>query len=219
MCYNLLNGLDKEIVNGKYIKEYGDLFEKFVDLFGLGGDDVTILKRYIGHLAAKPYDHMNCAILIASNAGFGKNTLFNIIRKFYLPSVTAETTVDRLIGNFNIDVDKLLVCVDECSCHSSKISDRFKELITAEQVKLNNKNEKCITLKNRLNIMCFSNSFDGFPIDIQYERRGILYNLMSVPKSKSKVIIDEIYKYFNETDFISSCYHKALEWYDSDYLT
>ena len=213
--YNLFMGLLPEIINGAYNEEIGDEFEKFIDTFGIG-NDITPLKRIIGHLACRPGINIPKMVCIASDSGFGKDTMINIIRSWYEQNETTNTTIDGLIGNFNDAAGKCIAVLNECHNRDVHTVNMIKDLVTTETIVINRKFESPILKKNHLTLFCFSNTTQGLPIDWESgDRRALFYNLIG---QKNKSIASEFMtKYSQHPDFASSCYHRACKWYDPDY--
>lgn len=213
--YNMFMGLLPEIVNGNYNKEIGDAFEEFIDSFGVN-NDITPLKRIIGSLACRAGVSIPKLICIASDGGFGKDTMINIIRSWYEKNETANTTIDGLIGNFNQDAGKCVVCLNECHNRDVDTVNKIKDLVTAETVRINYKYGSIIEKKNHITIFCFSNTTQGLPVDWETgDRRALFYNLIGY---LDKSVVKQFrMKYYNHPDFASSCYHRAREWYDPEY--
>lgn len=225
LYYSLFMGINPEIINGNYNKEIGEDFEKFVNTFAYGESDKTELqlkyieplKRILGSLAMKPGLRTEIAVCIASNPGYGKDTLFDIVSKWYDPVETAKSTLDKLVGQFNVNAGKCVVMINECHDRSNDTVNKIKDYITASEVTVNHKYGHIETKDNKSTLFLFSNTTQGIPLEWETgERRGLFYNLTGVPVEKS-FAKEFRNKWQNDPDFLSSCFHKACEWYDPSY--
>lgn len=225
LYYSLFMGINPEIINGNYNKEIGEDFEKFVNTFAFGESDKTELqlkyieplKRILGSLAMKPGLRTEIAVCIASNPGYGKDTLFDIVSKWYDPVETAKSTLDKLVGQFNVNAGKCVVMINECHDRSNDTVNKIKDYITASEVTVNHKYGHIETKDNKSTLFLFSNTTQGIPLEWETgERRGLFYNLTGVPVEKS-FAKEFRNKWQNDPDFLSSCFHKACEWYDPSY--
>lgn len=225
LYYSLFMGIKPEIINGNYNKEIGEDFERFVNTFAYGESNnvelqlkyIEPLKRLLGSLAMNPGHRTEIAVCIASNQGYGKDTLFDIISSWYDPSETAKSTVDKLVGQFNVNAGKCVVLINECHDRSNDTVNKIKDYITATEVTVNHKYGHIETKDNKSTLFLFSNTTQGIPLDWETgERRGLFYNLQGVPVKKS-FAKEFRTKWGNNPDFLSSCYHKACEWFDPSY--
>lgn len=213
--YNLFMGLLPEIVNGKCNEEIANDFEKFIDTFGIG-NDIIPLKRVIGHLACKAGVSIPKLICIASDSGFGKDSMINIIRSWYEKNETSSTTLDGLIGNFNVNAGKCIAVLNECHNRDVHTINMIKDLVTTETVIINRKFESPLEKKNHITLFCFSNTTQGLPVDWESgDRRALFYNLIG--HKKQSVAKEFMSKWSKHPDFASSCYHRACNWFDPEY--
>lgn len=213
--YNMFMGLLPEIINGNCNEEIANDFEKFIDTFGIG-NDITPLKRIIGSLACNAGVNIPILICIASDSGFGKDTMMNIIRSWYEKNETTNTTLDGLIGNFNIAAGKCVAVLNECHNRDTHTINMIKDLVTAETVRINYKYGNIVEKKNHLTLFCFSNSTQGLPVDWETgDRRALFYNLIG--QLKHSVAKEFMTKWSKHPDFASSCYHRACKWFDPQY--
>ena len=229
--YSLFMGINPDIINGEYNEEIGKDFEEFVNTFGLADikdigkkeeydkceENIIPLKRIIGALARKAGTRLEIMVCIVSGQGFGKDTLFDTIGKWYDPSEVAKSSTERLFGNFNTDAGKCLVLLDECCDRGTKTVNLIKNYVTASEVTINKKYGNIETKTNKSTLFLFGNSTQGIPVEWETaDRRALFYNLQNVPLrfSKAKSFLT---KWSRHPAFYSSCYHKACEWFDPDF--
>lgn len=213
--YNMFMGLREDVINGETSPVIEKMFEEFVNSFA-DGSDLIPLKRVIGSLAMNAGRHLPVMVCIASDTGFGKDVLFNILKSWYDPSEVANSSIERLVGNFNIDAGKCLVCLNECHDRSISTVNKIKDIVTADEVTINNKYGNIVTKENHMTLFCFSNSPQGIPVDFETaDRRAIFYNLIG--KKDRSIAKKFMTLYANSSYLASSCWKKACEWFDPDY--
>lgn len=225
LFYNMFMGIDPAVRDGEYNPEIGKEFEEFVNTFALGESiheeeqlkAIEPLKRIIGSLACRAGVRLEIMVCIVSIQGFGKDTLFDIISKWYDSSEVAKSSPERLFGNFNTDAGKCLVLLDECHDRGNTIVNAVKNYVTTSTVTVNHKYGNIETKTNKSTLFLFGNSTQGIPVEWETaDRRALFYNLQNVSLkcSKAKTFMT---KWSKDPAFLSSCYHKACEWYDPEY--
>ena len=93
--------------------------------------------------------------------GVGKNIVLDVIRDIIGKDYYYSTScLENLLGNFNAAIEgKILINLNECTWGGDKRKEgRLKELITENQITINQKNVKTYSIDNYANVVVTSNN-------------------------------------------------------------
>ena len=146
--YNTFTGFDFDTSKESYTPNKSVVHD-FIRHIGLLCDyekkSVDYIIKYIAHLIQKTTEIPKVCLLFKSHQGFGKDLFINFLEKMLGVQYvyrTAET--DDIFGNFNSVIrDKVLLQLNELEGKDGfSNKEKLKNLITAEVVKINEKNVK-----------------------------------------------------------------------------
>ena len=160
----------------------------FVDLvrYLLDGDQQAIdhVLDFTAHLVQRPYERVNHAILLTSEAkGIGKSTLGTIIRRLIGERNSYVAQSKDLKSQFDgWLMGKLVVQVDEVYEHgNTDLANRLKPILTEPTVSVNVKFGPQMVVKNFARLILFSNQ--SAPIDIEDgDRRYFVFDSKAQPR-------------------------------------
>ena len=214
--YNTFTGFDFDTSKESYTPNKSVVHD-FIRHIGLLCDyekkSVDYIIKYIAHLIQKTTEIPKVCLLFKSHQGFGKDLFINFLEKMLGVQYvyrTAET--DDIFGNFNSVIrDKVLLQLNELEGKDGfSNKEKLKNLITAEVVKINEKNVKEYRQTNYLRIIICSNNLT--PIEIPSDnRRFCVFQCTQCKPSTSyfqklasylydKDAIYTLFDYFNNVD-------------------
>lgn len=136
------------------------------------------LMNYLAHMVQKPGEIPNVAIVFKSDQGVGKNLIFEqFIGKELLGRQLYYQTADvnRVLGQFSSIENKIMVILDETSGRDTfLVSDKIKNLITADTIPWEQKYIAAINVKNCARYLFFSNNDTPVKIEMS-DRRFVVF--------------------------------------------
>lgn len=144
-----------------------------------GNDDVATkyLINYLAHLVQYPGILPLVALVFRSKQGVGKNLFFeNFARKILgTQYLLACSDIDKVIGRFNMNQNRLLVLMDEVHGRDTfSNSDKLKGLITSEELMFERKGIDGIKIRNCARYIFFSNNDSPVKIEAS-DRRYVVF--------------------------------------------
>jgi len=124
--------------------------------------------NYLAHLVQFPGTLPRVALVFISNQGVGKNIFFENFAKSVLGTDLYLQTdnMDKLIGKFNMNHNKLLLIMDEVQGRDSFTnSEAIKNMITAEDLQWERKGCDPVTIRNCGRAILFSQSLTPVKIE------------------------------------------------------
>lgn len=220
------NNIDKNIYNtfsGFNFEEFNDDIETidiqpFINHIGVlvnnEQESIDYLLNYLAHLIQKPYERPRIALLFKSKQGYGKDLFINFIEKMlgsqYIGRVSDLN--NELFGQFNpILKNNLVLQLNELEGkHGFENKEKLKVLITAEEVSINDKNDKKYQQSNYSRVIICSNNLT--PIQItDDDRRYVVFQAQD--KKPNSNYFNNLVSYLNNDTFIYSLY-KYLKFRD-----
>ena len=143
--------------------------------------------NWLSFIAQNPGDKTEVAIVLLGEEGTGKSTICDFIRKrvfgkhlcFKIPGL------DKAVRSFNSHLSgKMLIVLEELKSekHSMKVDiDRFKDLITSDEVDIERKGIDVQTERNTMNFLAFSNHENVLPM-IEGMKRRVMVQRVSDSK-------------------------------------
>ena len=132
--------------------------------------------NYLAHLVQFPGTLPRVALVFISNQGVGKNIFFENFAKSVLGTDLYLQTdnMDKLIGKFNMNHNKLMLIMDEVQGRDSFAnSEAIKNMITAEDLQWERKGCDPVTVINCGRCIMFSNNMTPVKIEAS-DRRFML---------------------------------------------
>ena len=160
-----------------------DLMRSLVDY-----DDASFqyLLKYVADIFQNPERKAGVCIIFNGGQGTGKDTFWDFIGSLLAPYYyTTGRAEDNLYGRFNkISSCRLLIKLEEHP-YDKKYIDLLKNIITAEELSYQEKQEKCITLKDHARYVITTNH--DIPVCIEEtDRRFVIFT----PSSKNVGVRD-----------------------------
>jgi len=131
----------------------------------LANDDdavYTHLLRIFKHMLINPMDKTGTIIIIKGVQGSGKNSVFDVFYRYVLgPQVSLTTpNLDLVVGRFNAIRQSLIACcLDEAlDAMDRSANNKFKNLITADEVQIEQKGKDAYTVADYCNYCVISNN-------------------------------------------------------------
>lgn len=140
-------------------------------------DDVYFHLMYMfKHMLINPMDKTGTVVVIKGKQGSGKNSAFDIFYRFVVGPHASITTpnMNLILGRFNsIRQSLICCCLDEAIDNSDRaIMNKFKNLITADEVQIEQKGKEPYTVGDFCNYVVISNN-DFASIIEESDRRGL----------------------------------------------
>ena len=131
--------------------------------------------KYLAHMLQRPGEKMDVAIVIRSVQGIGKNIFFDNFGKYIIGDkyFLQTANIDKVIGRFNQNVNKIMVIMDEMSGKDGFTnSDVLKNLITSTELNWERKGVDGVTIRNLARYFFFTNGDTPLKIE-QTDRRFV----------------------------------------------
>lgn len=143
--------------------------------------------NYFAHLFQKPYERPSVCLVLKSREGLGKDLLTGLIIKLMGNDLGLKTgNVNHLMGSFNGTCkNKLLIQLNEMSGKDGfAFKDEIKDLITAEEITINQKGEKKYIQKHYSRYIFCSNNLTPLEIKADSRRFVVVSAQPVVPKKE-----------------------------------
>lgn len=168
---------------------------------------INYILNYLSHLIQKPYELPRVCLLFKSKQGYGKDLFINFLERLLGKQYIGRTCdIDKeVFGDFNpILRNNLVLQLNELEGkHGFENKEKLKNLITAEQISINDKNEKLYKQSNYSRVIICSNNLT--PIEIPSDdRRFVVFQAQD--KKPAKEYFNEIVNCLNNDLFIYSLY-------------
>tara|TARA_B100000424_G_C22943188_1_gene501769 strand:+ start:181 stop:2403 length:2223 start_codon:yes stop_codon:yes gene_type:complete len=206
--YNTFNGFNFDEFNDS--NETIDI-EPFIKHIGIlvnnEEQSINYILNYLSHLIQKPYELPRVCLLFKSKQGYGKDLFINFLEKLLGKQYIGRTCdIDKeVFGDFNPMLkNNLVLQLNELEGkHGFENKEKLKNLITAEQISINDKNEKLYKQSNYSRVIICSNNLT--PIEIPSDdRRFVVFQAQD--KKPSKEYFNKIVNCLNNDLFIYSLY-------------
>jgi hypothetical protein len=127
---------------------------------------VTFFIRFMAHMIQRPGKKLMCAPLIIGGQGIGKSLLGEFFSMLLGEHNTAAIDASSLTSQFNDYAQSHLIVINEFSSAVTKSArSLLKGLITSPTIFLNRKNVPAIAIRNRTNLIMFSNDHSALPLE------------------------------------------------------
>jgi hypothetical protein len=154
---------------------------------------------------ALQYPHKKTTMLaFASSEGAGKDSFLHLLRKLFGRRKVCETSrPEDIFGRFNSKlIDSLLIVLNEMSAQDTAKYDKdMKMLITEEELQIESKGQKIITLRSFHRLILFTNQ-ENFPIQTSKSDRRKLINRCSDEKVGDSAYFDTLYSYIDDEEVL-----------------
>ena len=196
-----------------YIKPFLEIVKNIV---GGDEDDVKAFHHIMAWKIQKPHIKKPYSILIKSQEGEGKNTIFDTFgRLINLTHYYLTSNADDIFGDHAEGVNsKLLIVLNEMNIkQTGKYSDKFKSLITEDTYNINPKNIRPLTVRNLALIVVLSNQ--EYPIYIdetKRDRRWFIFQGNQKNIGLSNEVWTKIHERIREPTFIKSLYQYYMNY-------
>jgi len=212
-CFN-----DELDANDEYIKPFLAVVENIV---GGNPDDIDIFHNLIAWKVQRPEYKNPYSVLIKSQEGEGKNTVFDTIGRMIGEAHYYQTTnAEDLFGDHAEGVNnKLLIVMNEMNIkQTGKHADKLKSLITDPTFNINPKNIRPLTIRNLAFIVVLSNQEN--PIYIDETKRDRRWFIFQGNQNNIKINNETwgmIHKRLREPKFIKSLYKYYMKFNLKDF--
>ncbi|MGF6230708.1 hypothetical protein QFZ27_004663 [Inquilinus ginsengisoli] len=155
----------------------------------LDGDEVAIryVLDFMAHVVQHPSKKVRSAVLITSQKhGVGKSTIAEMFAKVVGVDHAKAIETRQLLSPFNGWLkDALFVWVNELKVpRQSEITGVLKELITTDEMQINEKHQPVRKIRQFANFMLFSNHEDAMPVE-QSDRRIFVHHSKAAPRDRA----------------------------------
>lgn len=168
-CYNSYHKLEYEPQEGDLESTKKLIKHIFQDKEEIGWDYLTLLYR-------KPAQVLPVLCLVSKANNTGKSTFLNFLTYLFGENAT-PLNEDHLSNTFNFWVTSLIAIFEEIG-DGKKNMDRIKEISTAKQTTLNEKNRPQRRIDTYVKLILLSNNSDGF---IKANENDIRYLIIELP--------------------------------------
>jgi len=209
----------------KEIKADDSLLKPFFyilkNLIGGDNDDFELFNHIMAWKIQRPQVKKPYSILIKTQEGEGKNTIFETFgRLIGLTHFYQTTNADDVFGDHAEAVNhKLLIVLNEMGIQQTKkYTHKIKSLITEDTYNINPKNIRPMTIRNLAMIIVLSNEENPIFIDqTQRDRRWIIYKGNKINLQISGGQWDKIHKIIREPSFVKALYNHYMSYNLDDY--
>ena len=161
--YNIYKGMDY-VKNGDYdIDKIQHFLDHIKDILCDGNVEVyEYTMNWFARIIQTPHLKNKVGLVwYSEEEGVGKNIVLDVIRDIMGSDYYYSTScLENLLGNFNAAIEgKILINLNECTWGGDKKKEgRLKELITENQITINQKNVKTYSIDNYANVVVTSNN-------------------------------------------------------------
>lgn len=189
-CYNLYNA---PIISDLPSDE-AKMFVEHVKL--LAGNDTVFnhMMDWMAHNVQYPGTKIMYALLIQGKQGTGKSALMEAMKMCLGQQNVRAVETHELLGGFTTWMKgKCISVVEEIRDNDNRFSiyNRLKPIITAPTITLNEKNVAQTEMRNRMNIMAFTNYETAVPMDDDDRRFFVHFSPM---EPQSEEYYDELFR-------------------------
>ena len=166
------------------------------------------LIKYLAHMLQKPEEKPGIAIVMLSQEGCGKGSMFSLLNAVW-PRTTLEVSdVDHIVGTFNGVLERnYIVCLDEALFKGNKAGmEKLKSLITEPYIHIEQKYQPARSIQSFHRFWAASNS-EHFAQISQGERR-LLFLRVSNKRKQDFTYFDTFYKALSDPKVISALVHE-----------
>ena len=206
--YNTFNGFNFDEFNeSNEIIDIEPFIKHISVLVNNEEQSINYILNYLSHLIQKPYELPRVCLLFKSKQGYGKDLFINFLERLLGRQYVSRTCdIDKeVFGDFNpILRNNLVLQLNELEGkHGFENKEKLKNLITAEKVSINDKNEKLYNQSNYSRVIICSNNLT--PIEIPSDdRRFIVFQAQD--QKPNKEYFNNIVNCLNNDLFIYSLY-------------
>lgn len=168
-CFNRYYELDYEPKEGDFESTKKLIRHIFQDKEDIGWDYLTLLYR-------KPTQVLPVVCLVSKANNTGKSTFLNFLTYLFGENVS-PLNEDHLSSPFNFWVTSLVAVFEEIG-DGKKNMDRIKEISTAKQTTINEKNRPQRRIDTYVKLILLSNNSEGF---IKANENDIRYLIIDLP--------------------------------------
>lgn len=186
--YNIYHPLHHELIEGEW-----DTIKQFIEhIFGeqyeLGLDYLSILLRF-------PTQKLPIFCLVSTQRSTGKTTFLKLLKAIYGFNLVFISN-DLLNGKFNSFLEgKLLAVLDEGLLSTKEVTEKLKNLSTADFVSLEAKGKDPVEIESFTKIIICSNNEDNFIVIDEHSERFWVRKVHSIDKEDPfllKKMVNEI---------------------------
>lgn len=165
------------------------------------------LIKYLAHMLQKPEEKPGIAIVMLSQEGCGKGSMFALLNAIWTRTTLEVSDVDHVVGSFNGVLERnYIVCLDEALFRGNKAGmEKLKSLITEPNIHIEQKYQPARSIQSFHRFWAASNS-DHFAQISQTERR-LLFLRVSNKKKQDFAYFDTYYKAVSDPQVISALVH------------
>ena len=166
-------------------------------------DSFKYLVSYLAHMFQKSDELPEVALLFKSQQGVGKDLLIDYLGELIgLDMIYMTSKLDEVFDRFNGALkNKIILQLNEIQgSEGFAKKEHLKNLITAKENNINEKNLKPYTLTNYLRIFIFSNNLS--PIEIPHDDRR--YCVFNCGKKKHREYYSTLYKNLKNKNVMES---------------
>ena len=182
-------------------------------------EEKNFILDWFAYILQHPESRNKTGLCIVTEQGVGKNLLTNTICNYLTKQFSnSNISIDQIIGQYTIDLDRKLLAVINEVDRSKKDSDKLKSVITDETIYINKKFGLNRNAKNACSYVFFSNHFDTKIIS-NGDRRFTLIRSIAKPKSKewyNKIAENQMFKEPYASQFINNLLSRDLSKYSPD---
>jgi Family of unknown function (DUF5906) len=166
------------------------------------------LIKYIAHMLQRPEEKPGIAIVMLSQEGCGKGSMFALLNAIWTRTTLEVSDVDHVVGTFNGVLERnYIVCLDEALFRGNKAGmEKLKSLITEPNIHIEQKYQPARSIQSFHRFWAASNS-DHFAQISQNERR-LLFLRVSNKKKQDFAYFDTYYKAVSDPQVISALVHE-----------
>jgi Family of unknown function (DUF5906) len=175
-CYNRYRPLSHQPEKGNYTT--------IIDfLKHIAGEQYDLLIEYCKLLYLNPVQRLPILCLVSKETGTGKSTFINLLKRIFGLNMTLNRSED-FYSQFNDDwTDKLVVAVEETFFDKREISEKIKNISTAETYKTEGKGKKRSEIDLFVKVILCSNQEENF-IKIEADDNGRFWVMKVKPFAK-----------------------------------
>lgn len=213
--YNVYYPLPFELQEGNWSNTQKFIQHLFEEQYELGLDYLSILLKY-------PTQKLPILCFVSSQRSTGKTTFLKLLKAIYGYNLVFISN-DLLNGKFNSFLDgKLLAVLDEGLLSTKEVTEKLKNLSTADFISIEQKGKDAIEIESFTKIIICSNNEDNFIIVDEQSERFWIRKVKTIDKEdpnlldKMKQEISAFLYFLNDREI--SCPNESRMWFSKSQL-
>lgn len=205
--------------NPKNPNEYSEgiefMLKHILEVYACGDTKLyNYIVEWIAGIIQEPYNKRETTLIFRGDPGCGKSSFWNLfIQKVIGSCGVIVTGLSKITGKFNALIEGKVLCIVEEAEDAKEgkhgIYQTMKEIITGDEIIIENKGVDSRRSKNFVNLVVITNMSFSIPLEIN-DRRYVAFEC-SKTRIKDYKYFEKMFEYFNDPNFSHAFFHYFME--------